>query len=127
MREFGLIDLLAKMVNSSQGKRVTPRQQPVIGIGDDAAVWDGEISTQLATVDSLVQDVHFPLDTVSREEFGWKALAVNLRDIATMEGLPRYALIAPALPSNTEVDDITALYAGMIKLAQRSEGEDYEN
>ena len=34
--EFGLIDLLAKMVNSSQGSQAS-RQQIIIGIGDDAA------------------------------------------------------------------------------------------
>jgi len=117
--EFGLIDLLAKMVNSSPDKGA--RQQLIIGIGDDAAAWHGDTSTQLATVDSLVQDVHFSLDTTPWHELGWKAMAANLSDIAAMGGAPRYALVSLALPNHTEVEDVTALYQGMIELAQQSD------
>jgi thiamine-monophosphate kinase len=116
--EFGLIDLLAKMVNSSPGSQ-TARQQLIIGIGDDAAAWQGDVSTQLATVDSLIQDVHFSLDTAPWDELGWKALAVNLSDIAAMGGTPTYALVSVALPDHTEVDNVTAMYNGMIELAQQ--------
>jgi len=111
--EFGLIDLLSKMV-STQDKGL------VLGIGDDAAAWQSEASTQLATVDSLVQDIHFSLDTTPWKELGWKALAVNLSDIAAMGGVPRYALISLALPHHAQVDDVAALYQGMIELAQQS-------
>jgi len=113
--EFGLIDLLAKMVH----KQILPRQQLIIGIGDDAAAWHGNALTQLATVDSFIQDVHFSLDITPWKELGWKALAINLSDIAAMGGVPRYALISLALPAHTEVDDVTALYQGMIELAQQ--------
>ncbi len=113
--EFGLIDLLAKMVGNSGD------EQLIIGIGDDAAAWQGDASTQLATVDSFVQDVHFSLDTAPWKELGWKALAINLSDIAAMGGTPRYALVALALPGHTEVDDITDLYRGMIELAGQFE------
>jgi len=116
--EFGLIDLLAKMVNSSPGSQVS-RQQLIIGIGDDAAAWHGDASTQLATVDSFIQDVHFSLDITSWDELGWKALAVNLSDIAAMGGMATYALVSLALPGHTEVEDVTAMYRGMIELAQQ--------
>jgi thiamine-monophosphate kinase len=116
--EFGLIDLLARKVSSLQKNQPAPRQL-VIGIGDDAAVWHGEATTQLATVDSLIQDVHFSLNTISWQELGWKALAVNLSDIAAMGGVPGYALVSLALPGNTEVADVSALYEGMIELAQQ--------
>ena len=112
-----MIDLLAKMVNSSPGSQAS-RQQLIIGIGDDAAAWYGDTSTQLATVDSFVQDVHFSLGITSWEDLGWKALAANLSDIAAMGGIPKYALVSLALPSDTEVEDVTALYKGMIELAQ---------
>ena len=117
--EFGLIDLLAKMANASQDNQIAPWQQLLIGIGDDAAAWQGDASIQLATVDSFIQDVHFPSGIAPWNELGWKALAVNLSDIAAMGGLPRYALVSLALPDNTEVDDVTALYTGMIELAQQ--------
>ena len=117
--EFGLIDLLAKMVGSTQDKQPAPSQQPILGIGDDAAAWQGDTQIQLATVDSFIQDVHFSLNITPWQELGWKALAVNLSDIAAMGGAPRYALVSLALPGHTEVDDVAALYQGMAELAQQ--------
>jgi len=116
--EFGLIDLLTEMVSGARGNQQASWQKLLIGIGDDAAVWQGDASVQLVTVDSLVQNVHFSLETFPWEELGWKALAVNLSDIAAMGGIPEYALVSLALPGHTEVGDVTALYRGMIKLAQ---------
>ncbi len=119
--EFGLIDLLAKMAYQAQDNQQASWQQLIIGIGDDAAAWYGDASIQLATVDSFIQDVHFSLDTISWEDMGWKAMAVNLSDIAAMGGKPKYALVSLALPDDTEVDDVTTLYKGMIELAQQFE------
>lgn len=115
--EFGLIDLIAKTI----GEPTTLRHQLIIGIGDDAAAWRGDTSVQLATVDSLVQDVHFSLKDTSWEDLGWKALAVNLSDIAAMGGLPKYALVALSLPEDTEVAGVISLYRGMMELAQQFE------
>ena len=109
--EFGLIDLLAKMVPEVPGKK------PVAGIGDDAFAWRTDAPIQLATVDTMAQGVHFSLDTMSWKELGWKSLAINLSDIAAMGGDPAYALVALALPEDTEVDDVKQLYEGMIDLA----------
>ena len=119
--EFGLIDLLAKMAYGAQDKEMGAWQQLILGIGDDAAAWYGDASIQLATADSLVQDVHFSLGITSWEELGWRAMAANLSDIAAMGGLPKYALVSLALPDSTEVEDVTALYRGMIELAQQFE------
>jgi len=119
--EFGLINLLAEMVDGSQDKKFASWQQLITGIGDDAAAWQGDTSTQLATVDSLIEGVHFSLGIVSWEDLGWRAMAANLSDIAAMGGLPKYALVSLALPEQTEVDDVTALYQGMIELTQQFE------
>lgn len=119
--EFGLIDLLAKMADSTRNNQKASWQQLIIGIGDDAAAWRSDASTQLATIDSFIQDIHFSLGTTSWEDLGWKAIAVNLSDIAAMGGIPRYALVSLALPGHTEVADVIALYKGMIELAQRFE------
>lgn len=117
--EFGLIDVLSQMANKARDKDTVAWQQLILGIGDDAAAWWGDASIQLATVDSLIQDVHFTLGMTSWEELGWKALAVNLSDIAAMGGWPRYALVSLALPGDTEVEDVVALYRGMLELARR--------
>ena len=119
--EFGLIDRLAKMVSKSQDRQFASWQKLVTGIGDDAAAWQADASTQLVTTDSLFQDVHFSLSTTPWRELGGKALAVNLSDIAAVGGVPRYALVSLALPGNTEVEDVAALYEGMIEIAQRFE------
>ena len=112
--EFGLIDRLTEMVNSARGEQGS---NLIIDIGDDTAAWQCGGAVQLATVDSLVQDVHFSLRTASWEEVGWKSLAVNLSDIAAMGGQPEYALVSLGLPGNTDVEDVTSLYRGMISLA----------
>jgi len=120
MGEFGLIDLLAKMAYRARDQEQASWRQLIAGIGDDAAAWRGDRATQLATVDSFIQDVHFTLGTASWADLGWKAIAANLSDMAAMGGQPRYALVSLALPDDTEVADVTALYRGMIKLAGQS-------
>ena len=111
--EFGLIDLLAKI--APQGG---PEHHMVVGIGDDAAAWQSDGSTVLATTDAMVEGVHFATGT-SWWELGWKALVVNLSDIAAMGGVPGHALVNLSLPGNTEVDDVTQLYRGMAELANQ--------
>jgi len=117
--EFGLIDLLAGMAQSTRDSRLPSWQRLLIGIGDDAAAWQGDNSVELATVDCLVEGVHFPAGLAAWRELGWKSLAINLSDIAAMGGLPRYALVSLSLPGSTEVADVTALYTGLLELAGR--------
>ena len=117
--EFGLIDLLAVMISDSNINQVSPGQL-IIGLGDDAAAWRSQSTIELATVDAMVQDVHFSLDMTSWQELGWKSLAINLSDIAAMGGVPRYALVALGLPEDTRVEDVSRLYEGMIDLARQT-------
>jgi thiamine-monophosphate kinase len=107
--EFGLIELLARIVGRAGG-------DVLVGIGDDAACWRTDAAIQLATSDALIQDVHFTLSTTTWRELGWKALAVNISDIAAMGGLPQYALVSLGLPGDTEVESVTELYEGMAEL-----------
>jgi thiamine-monophosphate kinase len=115
--EFGLIDLLATMIHDAGVDRLGP-DQPIIGIGDDAAAWRGDTSIQLATIDTMVQDVHFTLETITWKELGWKSLVINLSDIAAMGGVPKYALVALALPEDTPVAAVKKICEGMIEAAQ---------
>jgi len=117
--EFGLIGLLARMADEAIDNEKKAWKQLILGIGDDASAWQGSDSIQLATTDSLIQGVHFTLEITSWEELGWRALAANLSDIAAMGGVPQYALVSLALPGHTEVEDVTALYRGIIGLAKR--------
>ena len=116
--EFGLIDLIRNVTNELKDPEHASWQQVLLGIGDDTAAWRSNEQTQLATTDTLVQNVHFDLKDVAWEELGWKALAINLSDIAAMGGVPQYALVSLAVPGELEVENITRLYQAMAYLAR---------
>jgi thiamine-monophosphate kinase len=116
--EFGLINLIRSSSARYENSGRTPWQEVLVGIGDDAAAWQSDNRIQLATTDTLVQDVHFDLDVISWEELGWKALAVNLSDIAAMGGIPKYALLSLALPGELEVEDISKFINSMMHMAR---------
>jgi len=116
--EFGLINLIRSSSARFEKPDHTPWKEVLVGIGDDAAAWQSDNHIQLATTDTLVQDIHFDLDVVSWEELGWKALAVNLSDIAAMGGIPKYALLSLALPGELEVSNISEFINSMLHLAR---------
>lgn len=116
--EFNLIELIAGIIKKSEdnwspGNKNKIKDRIILGIGDDTAAWHTSSSIELATTDTMVQDVHFTLDTIDWESLGWKIMAVNVSDIAAMGGIPYYALITLCLPPDTEVDDIRKLYKGI--------------
>ncbi len=111
--EFALIELIAETVGKAS------RQDLVIGIGDDAAAWHTDESIQLGTTDILIQNVHFTLDIATWRELGWKALAVNISDIAAMGGTPSFAMVSLGLPPETEVDNVVELYRGMKEMCSK--------
>jgi thiamine-monophosphate kinase len=108
-----------------------------LGIGDDAAVWRPEPGEAvLVTTDSLIDTVHFhtgwrragdysprrvPEDFgwTSADHLGWKALAVNISDIAAMGGTPRIATASLALTGHEFVPNLEMLYRGMGEIAVR--------
>ena len=117
--EFGLIELLADIADKAKNPQDVSWRQLLIGIGDDAAAWQANGSVQLATTDSLIQDTHFDLSVTGWQELGWKAVAINLSDIAAMGGIPKYALVSLSLPGELETECITSLYQGMVHIASR--------
>ncbi|MGC8833324.1 MAG: thiamine-phosphate kinase [Armatimonadota bacterium] len=113
--EFGLISRWASLLGPT-GADV------VVGIGDDAAVLKHQCSgLLLVTTDMLVENVHFRLDLISPEQLGWKAVAVNVSDIAAVGGEPAFAFISIGMPAHTPVSFTDALYHGM-KLMAHSVG-----
>jgi len=117
--EFGVIDLIHRITNKFVDHQQLSQRRLLLGIGDDAAAWQGDCHIQLATTDTLVQDVHFQLNTITWEELGWKSIAVNLSDIAAMGGFPQYALISLTLPADLSSQYISAFYEGLASLAAR--------
>lgn len=79
-----------------------PTPSAVLGPGDDCALLQPSPGKQLAvTTDMLVAGTHFLPDTPARN-LGWKALAVNLSDLAAMGATPRWVTLAGALPEADE-------------------------
>ncbi len=85
----------------------------LLDIGDDTAAWKPGSAVELVTTDTMVQDVHFRTETTSYRDLGWKALAINLSDIAAMGGVPRYALVSLGLHPDTKGESVRDLYRGM--------------
>ena len=80
--------------------RRAPRNADVrIGIGDDGAVIAPAAGMEyVISVDMLVEGRHFAPET-NPVLLGHKTLAVNLSDLAAMGALPRFVLLAGALPT----------------------------
>jgi thiamine-monophosphate kinase len=90
----------------------------LVGIGDDCAVLAPAAGAALiATTDLLLEDVHFRRRWAAPADIGWKALAVNLSDLAAMGAVPRWALVALACPEATGDEDVEAFFEGMLALA----------
>jgi thiamine-monophosphate kinase len=110
--EFGLIGRLTRSLAT--------RPDVLLGAGDDAALLDlGADTLIVATCDAQVEGRHFLRDLATPEEIGYKALAVNLSDIAAMGAEPLWALVSLLLPPALDVSVLDSIYAGMNALARR--------
>jgi len=111
--EFKLIERIRKWVPKNA-------YHVIQGIGDDAAVVRmARGGLALMTTDALVEGVDFSFASVSPQQVGRKALAVNLSDIAAMGGDPKYALIALTVPKKTKTRFVAEFYKGFLRLAKQ--------
>jgi thiamine-monophosphate kinase len=109
--EFELIERFTRPFTRGEGVRV--------GIGDDAAVLRLSPGEELvATVDAVVEGVHFTR-RFTPEEIGWKALAVNLSDLAAMGARPLWALVALATPPAADPARLVRIGRGIAACARR--------
>ena len=91
----------------------------VIGIGDDAAVATVSAGQSIVvTSDTLNEGVHFRRDWTSPVDLGYKALAVNLSDLAAMGATPVLATVSLSLNGDEEVRDLEELYRGLGQCAE---------
>jgi len=78
------------------------RPDLILGIGDDCAIVAPREQSNLAfSIDTLISGIHFPDDTPP-EAIAYKALAVNLSDLAAMGAEPAWFTLSLTLP---EVND----------------------
>lgn len=96
--------------------RVTPGAE--LGVGDDAALLRVMPGMELAvSTDMLVSGTHF-LPDADPYRLGYKALAVNLSDMAAMAAAPRWATLSLALP---QADDawLQPFSEGLFAIAEK--------
>jgi thiamine-monophosphate kinase len=94
------------------------RDDVVLGIGDDAAILSIPKGQQLVqSVDTLVSGIHFPIET-SPHDIAYKALAVNLSDMAAMGAEPAWFTLALTLPEDDE-DWLKAFSESLFTLAKK--------
>jgi thiamine-monophosphate kinase len=110
--EFGLIDRISKRFEKSV-------PSTVYGIGDDAAVIDAGNEYLLVSTDMLIEGPHFNLQYVPLKHLGYKAVAVNVSDIAAMNGRPEQITISLGISNRFSLEAVDELYEG-IKAACKS-------
>ncbi len=110
--EFALIDRLSSRLQGD-GPGVP------VGFGDDAAVIDGLRGAAVLSTDALVVGRHWLPSLSSPADVGWKALAVNVSDLAAMGAQPRAAVVALYWPADSDPDTAEGLYDGLAEAAHR--------
>jgi thiamine-monophosphate kinase len=115
--EFALIRRLQTQIKLNQ-------PSTVLGIGDDAAIIAPAPGTELViSTDLLVEGVHFDLMFCPLRHLGYKAIAVNVSDVAAMNATPTQIVVALSTGPRFTVEAIEELYAGM-RLACEAYGVD---
>jgi thiamine-monophosphate kinase len=107
--EFGLIARLRELAG--------PPASGEVWAGDDTAVVRAPAGTILFTTDIMVEGVHFDLSLTGPEDLGYKAMAVNVSDVAAMGGTPRRAVAAIGVRPGIEMEWLERLYNGMRECA----------
>jgi thiamine-monophosphate kinase len=100
-------------------RRLLAAEDPEVrlGVGDDAALVQLGDRLGILTVDMMVEGVHFDLQTTSARDLGYKAIVVNVSDVAAMGGSPRFGLVALAMPGATDARWVVELYGGIREAA----------
>lgn len=108
MDEFELIERFFNRRVSSPGV--------LVGIGDDGAVLQPSAGhDQVQVIDTLVEGVHFPADSQA-EDIAYRAVAVNLSDIAAMGARPRWMTLALTMPPKND-EWLAAFASGLFEAA----------
>lgn len=111
MDEFGLIEAFFK--------RPARNSAVLLGVGDDAALVAAPLAGQVSvlTTDTLIAGVHFSVDAPGFD-VGYKALAVNVSDLAAMGARPVAFLLSLTLPA-IDMTWLDGFRDGLFALADR--------
>lgn len=113
---FSEAKLIAWIQNQAQQ---STNKSLIFGIGDDcAAIKLQKNSVQLITTDSFICGVHFDRKYFSAFAAGYKALVVNVSDIAAMGAKPEQALLSLAIDPQTSLRWIQSFIKGYLQCAK---------
>lgn len=105
--EFGLIDII-------KSNTIFDPSMVVAGIGDDTAVLKNHPNKLiLATADMMIENVHFLVKDDNGHQVGYRVMAANVSDIASMGGKPTHAMISIGVNPDMDVAYIESVYEGM--------------
>lgn len=104
--EFGLIEHLTKEFN-------TINASTALGVGDDAALIDAGAYYKVISTDILAEGIHFDLSYFPLKHLGYKAVAVNVSDIAAMNAVPEQILLSVAISNRFSVQALDEFYKGV--------------
>jgi thiamine-monophosphate kinase len=104
--EFGLIKHLTERFSFENSSTE-------VSIGDDAAVINPEGKKVVITTDVLAEGVHFNLGYVPLKHLGYKAVVVNMSDIAAMNATPTQILVSLAMSNRFPVEALEEIYEGI--------------
>lgn len=104
--EFGLIKRIKEKIELQHSSTIK-------GIGDDAAIIEPEEKQLVITSDMLLEGVHFDLTFSPLKHLGYKAVAVNVSDVAAMNARPTQITVNIAIGARYTVEAIDELYEGI--------------
>ncbi len=93
--------------------------QVQVGIGDDAAVIAAPASELIACTDQIVDGVDFESEKQDLADIGFKAMAINLSDIAAMGAVADSALVTLTLPKTDSTQVAGEVYEGILEAAKQ--------
>ncbi|MFT6849847.1 MAG: thiamine-monophosphate kinase [Sphingobacteriales bacterium] len=105
--EVGLIDLLTQHIKLNH---LTTMK----GVGDDAAVLDFTKGKTLVSTDLLLEGIHFDMMYTPLKHLGYKAVTVNLSDIAAMNATPTQITVSMGLSNRFSVEAVEEFYQGVL-------------
>ncbi|HJU10602.1 MAG TPA: thiamine-phosphate kinase [Candidatus Binataceae bacterium] len=108
----GEFELIARLCAN-----LAQRRHVILGPGDDCAIVAASSKSQLITIDSMVEGVHFKLDWGTPAMLGARALTVNLSDIAAMGGNPTICVVNLAIRAGLDTRFFDSLYSGLQRAA----------
>jgi thiamine-monophosphate kinase len=110
--EFELIKLLTKDFGIKN-------KSTIKGVGDDGAIISNTEKQTVVSSDMLIEGIDFDMTYTPLRHLGYKAVAINLSDIAAMNATPKQITVNIAVSNRFSVEALNEFYAGIYLACER--------